>query len=353
MAEYSEETGPGIKDIYSKINNRKKLLVSILGLLCVAIFLLDIAIGSSWLSIKEIVFAMLQEGNRINKIIVWEVRLPMSLAALLVGASLGIAGAEMQTILDNPLASPYTLGVAAGAGFGAALAIVVGVEALPIWKGTLVSLSAFLFALVASLMIYYIAKLKNASKEMMILAGIAILFLFESMLSLLQYFATEDALQEIVFWLMGSLQRSTWMDLGILFFILVPASLWLTSKRWELTSLRLGDERAKGIGIDVEGLRLRTLIVVSLLTAVAVSFTGTIGFIGLVGPHIARMLVGESQRFFLTASALAGAILLLGASIGSKLVIPGVIFPIGILTSLIGIPFFIGLILTQRGGYWG
>ncbi|WGI17970.1 iron ABC transporter permease [Methanonatronarchaeum sp. AMET-Sl] len=346
------EENVDINSVYSEITGKKTIITSALLLICIFVFLIDIAIGSAGLSIEEVILAIFHQSTDINNIIVWEVRLPMTIAALLVGASLSIAGAEMQTILDNPLASPFTLGLAAGAGFGAALAIVMGADQLPIVQGSFVTLNAFFFALIASLAIYYIAKLKKATKEMMILAGIAILFLFESGISLQQYLATEDALQEIVFWLMGSLQRVSWIDIGILILVLIPTTAWLTKKGWKLTTLKLGDERAKGLGINVESLRLKTMIVVSLLTAVAVSFTGIIGFIGLVGPHIARMLVGENQKFFLIASALAGSILLISASIGSKLVIEGVIFPIGILTSIIGVPFFLALILSQKGGYW-
>jgi len=341
------------EEVYGEIKKHKKFLIFALAVGCVVIFLTDVSIGSAWLSIREILSAVfLQGSNHMNKVIIWTIRLPMSLMALLVGASLGIAGAEMQTMLDNPLASPYTLGVAAGAGFGAALAIVLGVSAVPIVGEALVPVNAFFFALIACFGIYFLAKIKKASKEMMVLAGIAILFLFQSLLALLQYFASEDALRAIVFWLMGSLQKATWFKLGLLGIVLIPVSLLLAKNSWKLTSLRLGDERAEGLGVDVEGLRLKTMIAVSLLTAVAVSFTGTIGFVGLVGPHIARMLVGESQKFFLPASALAGSILLLAASVGTKVVIPGIIFPIGILTSLTGIPFFLGLILTRRGGYW-
>jgi iron complex transport system permease protein len=272
--------------------------------------------------------------------------------AIAVGLCLGIAGAEMQTILDNPLASPFTLGVSAGAGFGAALALVLGVAIVPCPGEYLVPINAFFFSLFTCLLIYCISRTRRASPETMILAGIALLFLFHSLLALLQYLASEEALQAVVFWLFGSLLKATWPKVGFIFAMLVVAVPLLARDAWKLTALKLGDERAKGLGIDAERLRLKSFLIISILTAAAVCFVGTIGFIGLVAPHIARMLVGEDQRFFLPISGLAGAGLLSAASTGSKMIIPGVVIPIGIVTSLIGVPFFFFLILKISRRYW-
>jgi iron complex transport system permease protein len=316
--------------------------------------LVDVLVGPAWLSISDVVMAILGAGSvePTTEIIVWTLRLPTALMAVAVGATLGIAGAEMQTILDNPLASPYTLGISAGAGFGAALAIVVGAGTLPISEDYLVPINAFVFALLTCLLIYFIGRARAITAETMVLAGIGLLFLFHALLALLQYMASAEALQAIVFWLFGSLMKATWPKVGLVAAVLVIALPVLAKDAWKLTALKLGDEKAKSLGINVEQLRLKTFVLISLLTASAVCFVGTIGFIGLVGPHIARMLVGEDQRFFLPLSALGGALLLSIASIGSKMIIPGVIFPIGIVTSLIGVPFFFSLILTQKRGYW-
>jgi iron complex transport system permease protein len=342
------------KEIYCEITGRKYILLVLLAVACVFTLIIDILVGPAWLSIREVFSAifMANSSDPTTHVIVWTIRLPIALMAIVVGATLGIAGAEMQTILDNPLASPYTLGVSAGAGFGAALALVLGVGIVPYAGEYLVSINAFFFSLLTCLLIYFIGKARRVTAETMILAGIALLFLFHSLLALLQYIATEEALQAIVFWLFGNLMKTTWPKLGIVAAVLIIVVPLLAKDAWKLTALRLGDEKAKSLGIDVEKLRLKAFILISLLTAAAVCFVGTIGFIGLVGPHIARMLVGEDQRFFLPMSALGGALLLSAASIGSKVIIPGAVFPIGIVTSLIGVPFFFSLILTKRRGYW-
>jgi len=342
------------KEIYGEITGRKYALIVLFVAVCVLALIIDIFVGPAWLSIQEVFSAVFlaNASDPITHVIVWTIRLPTALMAIAVGAALGIAGAEMQTILDNPLASPYTLGVSAAAGFGAALAIVLGVGIVPYAGEYLVSINAFFFSLLTCLLIYFIGKARRVTAETMVLAGIALLFLFNSLLALLQYIASEEALQAIVFWLFGSLLRTTWPKLAVVAAVLITVVPLIAKDAWKLTALKLGDEKAKSLGIDVEKLRLKVFIWVSLLTAAAVCFVGTIGFIGLVGPHIARMIVGEDQRFFLPMSALGGAILLSAASIGSKVIIPGAIFPIGIVTSLIGVPFFFSLILTKRRGYW-
>jgi iron complex transport system permease protein len=265
---------------------------------------------------------------------------------------LGSAGAEMQTILNNPLASPYTLGVSSAAGFGAALVLVLGIALVPFGKQFLIATNAFIFALGSSLAVYVIAGTKKGTTEIIILAGIALLFLFYSLTALLEYLATEEQLQAVVFWLFGSLNKTTWTKLLIVTAVFAAVFPLLLSRAWKLTTLRLGETVAESMGINVKKLRLTTLVLVSLLTATAVCFVGTIGFIGIVAPHIARFLGGEDQRFFLPLSALVGASLLSGASVASKLIMPGAVFPIGIVTSFIGIPFFLSLILSKRKSYW-
>ena len=340
--------------VYHGITAKKYSYLLLFATVCMVSLLVDILVGPAWLAVPDVVNAILGTGlvEPTTAVIVWTLRLPTALMALVVGATLGIAGAEMQTILDNPLASPYTLGISAGAGFGAALAIVVGAGTLPIPEDYLVPLNAFVFALLSCLLIYFIGRARVITAETMVLAGIGLLFLFHALLALLQYMASAEALQAIVFWLFGSLMKATWAKVGVVATVLVLAVPLLVKDAWKLTALKLGDEKAKSLGINVEKLRLKTFVLISLLTASAVCFVGTIGFIGLVGPHIARMLVGEDQRFFLPVSALGGALLLSAASIGSKMIIPGAIFPIGIVTSLIGVPFFFSLILTQKRGYW-
>lgn len=342
------------KDTYDKITRRK--LACLMGIVAAVIFtfFVDIMTGPAWLSMQEVVLATFwpDSSDAMVSTIVWVIRLPVALMAVVVGAALGIAGAEMQTILGNPLASPYTLGISAAAGFGAALAMVLGVGIIPYAEEFLVPLNAFIFSMISCMTIYMLARGRKAQTETIILVGIALLFLFNALLALLQYMASENQLQAVVFWLFGSLMKATWLKLAIVTAVLVLLIPMFAGDAWKLTALRLGDSKAQSLGINVRKLRLKVFIGVSLITATAVCFVGTIGFVGLVAPHISRMLVGEDQRFFLPLSALSGALLLSAASVGSKMIMPGSIFPIGIITSFIGVPFFLALILARKEGHW-
>jgi iron complex transport system permease protein len=339
---------------YRRLGRRRFSLILAVFLLVLASWLVDIMTGPAMLSIREVIGAIFDPSSAapLNRTVVWMLRLPVAVFALLVGASLGAAGAEMQTILDNPLASPYTLGVSAAASFGAALAIVFGTGAASWVPMLAVPVSAFVWALLASLAIYGVARLKRGTTDVIVLSGVAILFLFNSAVAFMQYVASQDQLQAIVFWMFGSLQGATWPKLAILSGALILTLPLLALQAWKLTALRLGDDRARSLGVDVQRARLQTLILTAVLTATAVCFAGSIGFIGLVAPHLARMMVGEDQRFFLPMSILTGALLLSAASIASKLVIPGAIFPVGIATAAIGVPFFAAMVLGKRRTYW-
>lgn len=337
------------KMIYKNMTKHKFTVLVVMSIALMFTFIIDVMTGPAWLSIHDVISVLLfNSTENTTHFIVWSMRLPIALMAIVVGASLGIAGAEMQTVLGNPLASPYTIGVSAAAGFGAALALVLGVGVIPCAEEFIVSINAFVFALLSSGVIYFVSKKKDASVEIIVLLGIALLFLFNALIAFLQYIATEQEVQTVVFWLFGSLIRTTWLKIGITTTVFIISVLLLSKDSWKLTALSLGDIKAKSLGVNVEKIRLKVIIIVSFLTATSVCFVGTIGFIGLAGPHIARMLVGEDQRFFLPLSALGGALLLSVASIGSKLIVPGSIFPIGIITSFIGVPFLIFLILRKR-----
>ena len=319
---------------YKKHSYRRIIFILIGLLICAVSFITDVIVGPASLTLRDVWLAVMQspEVSKNADVIIWSIRLPTAVMALLVGASLGIAGAGMQTILDNPLSSPYTLGISAGAGFGA--------------------FGAFVFAGLTSFFIYSINKIKNFSSETMILAGIGMMFLFQALQSLMQYMATPEALQNIVFWTMGSLTKANWLSISIVLVALLVMLPLMMRESWRLTALKLGDEKASGLGVNVEHLRVKIFLFISIITAVAVSFVGTIGFIGIVGPHIARMLVGEDQRYFLPLSAVCGMVILSLASIASKMLIPGAMFPIGIVTAIIGVPFFFSLVLTRKGSYF-
>ena len=308
----------------------------------------DLATGPALLSPLDVLRALFKmegvEGTTDQ--IVYQLRLPMALMALVAGCALGVGGAEIQTLLNNPMASPYTLGMAAAAGFGAALVIVLGAFGLPL--KVMMPLGAFAMTMLAAGIMFIFASMRRFSSATLVLVGIALLFLFQSGSSLIQYMATPEDSQRILFWLFGSLNRTKWDTLAITTVVTVVCIVLLFGSAWQLTALRLGEERAASMGVNLAALRMKTLVIVAVMTATVISFVGTIGFIGLVAPHVARMLVGEDQRFFLPASMLCGAAFLSAASVLSKIINPGAIFPIGIITSFIGVPFFFWIILSRR-----
>lgn len=336
---------------YQDILRHRLLLILLLVAAIVASLLLDFTMGPSGLSLDVLWQTLTNpaQADAGTRVIVWDIRLPYALMALIVGLALGLAGAEMQTILNNPLASPFTLGVSSAAAFGAALAIVLGIGIPGIPAQWFISANAFLFALMAALLLDGITRWTNVATSGVVLFGIALVFTFNALVSMLQFIANEDTLQGLVFWTMGSLARASWEKLGVLLLALVVLMPLSFMSSWKLTALRLGEDRATSFGINVRRLRLATLLRISILSALSVAFVGPIGFIGLVAPHIARMVFGEDHRFYLPASALIGALVLSLASVVSKNLIPGVIIPVGIVTSLVGVPFFLSIILRHRG----
>jgi iron complex transport system permease protein len=337
---------------YRRLLRRRWLMVAGLLILIGGSCLADFLLGPSGLGWNELAQALWHPGQAspTTRVIVWDLRLPVALMAVAVGMALGLAGAEMQTILNNPLASPYTLGVSSAAALGASLAIVLGLSLPGIPNAWAIPANAFFFALGASLLLDAVARWSALGATGLVLFGIALVFSFNAAVSLVQFLASAQALQGLVFWTMGSLADSSWWQIGILglaLAVLMPLSLRDT---WKLTALRLGEDRAASFGIDVPRLRLKSMIRISLLAALAVSFAGTIGFVGLVAPHIARRLFGEDHRFYLPGSALLGGMLLSLASIASKNLVPGLIVPVGIVTALVGIPFFLAAVLRRPLG---
>lgn len=342
------------RDYYRRLIVRRSLVLAALFLMLVLCFGLDLSFGPARYDLEEVAYAILfpQEASVQVSVVIWDIRMPIASTAIVVGAALSVAGAQMQTILNNPLASPFTLGISAAASFGAAIALAFGVAFVPVSQDFIVPVNAFIFAMLAALLIHFLSMGRGVNVQTIILLGIALVFSFNALLALVQYLASAEALAAVVFWTMGSLTKATWPKFFVICGLLVLIMPLFVRRAWALTAMRLGDEKATSFGIKVPRLRLEVLLLVSLLAAVPVAFVGTIGFVGLVGPHFARMLIGEDQRFFLPASALSGALLMSASSFASKAILPGAILPIGIVTSLVGIPFFIFLIMSSRKRAW-
>lgn len=336
-----------------KSERRRWVVLCAFGTILLASFVLDIMTGPSMLDASRVLNALLEfiglpfQVDGSTRVIVTNLRLPIALMAIIVGGSLGVGGAEMQTLLNNPMASPYTLGMAAAAGFGAALMLYIG--SLGMDNHYAVPLGAFLCCMLSACFLFALASMRHITSGQLILAGIALLFLFQSLLSLVQFIASPELSQQILFWLFGSLSKATWSNLTITAVVVMGGFTLLMRDSWKLTALRLGEERAKSVGVNVQRLRLKILFIVAVMTATVTSFVGIIGFIGIVAPNIAKILVGEDQRFFLPLSFLIGAFLLSTASVLSKVIVPGALFPIGIETAIIGVPFFFWLIVAKRG----
>lgn len=341
-----------VAEQYRALLYRRWLLLGLLGLTVLGLVVADLTTGPAAFGWREVLGGLFNPDtlNKAQTVILWDIRLPYALMAVMVGGCLGLAGAEMQTVLNNPLASPFTLGVASAACLGAALAIAFGGAIAFVPLNVLVPVSAFVFAAASTMLIQLLARFYGAGVGTLVLFGIAVYFTMNSLIWLVQYVASADTVQQIVFWTMGSLARATWGKLAIVAAVLAICLPFALRSVWVLTTLRNGEDHARSLGIGVERLRMRVLLRASLLTGVAIAFVGEIGFIGLVAPHMARLVFGEDHRFYLPASALAGALLMSFASVISKVLVPGVVLPVGVVTALIGIPLFLTLILSRRGG---
>lgn len=281
---------------------------------------------------------------------VWNLRLPRIALGIVAGTGLGIAGCIMQGVLKNPLASPYTLGISAGATFGASLAI-IGRTGIVGGEYQIIG-NAFIFALLVSLIIIGFASKKGATPETMVLVGIAVLYIFSAATTMLQYFGEEEAVVQSVFWAVGSLDRASWSKVMASALIIAVSIPLLMLKSWDLNLLISGDDSAKSLGVNVTRIRIYTMTLMSLMVSAIVCFTGTIGFIGLVAPHVARLVIGSDYRYLIPASGVLGAILIVGSDIVSRNLIPPVIIPVGVITAFMGGPLFLYLIMKRRMGYF-
>ena len=349
----TEAAAEGRGEYRARTHRKIMILVGLTLALCLS-FAVDLAWGPARYGLDQVIIALFNPDAVSAQVraVVWDIRMPVAVMAIVVGAALSVAGAQMQTILANPLASPFTLGISAAASFGAALGIVTAVPLLPVAAGLIVPVNAFIMALLATLFIHFVSQVRGVTVQTVVLLGIALVFTFNALLAFVQYLASEQALSQVVFWTMGSLTKATWPKIWVTLAVLLIALPLFARNAWALTAIRLGEDKAASFGVNVRYIRLETMLIISLLASVPVSFVGTIGFVGLVGPHIARMILGEDQRFFLPGSVLAGALLLSVTSIVSKSIIPGVVFPIGIITALVGVPFFISLILSNVRRSW-
>jgi len=322
----------------------------------------SLSVGPIELSIQEVFSSLLgRECAEITHRVVWDIRLVRALTAIVAGISLSVAGAVMQNILRNPLGSPFTLGISHAAAFGAAFAIIVfgagtftsGSKGVLVLNNPyIVTISAFFWSLSASLIIFMLAKLKKATPESMILLGVALGSLFMAGITAMQYFANDVQLSAMIFWTFGDMGRASWRDLWIMSGVTLPTVIYFLRKSWDYNVMNFGDEVAKSLGVEVERTRLYGMLFASLVTAVTISIVGIIGFVGLVVPHIVRKIIGGDERFLIPASCLFGGVLLLASDTAARTVISPIVLPVGLLTSFMGAPLFIYLVMKEKSYRW-
>jgi len=355
-------TTSGVERLYTKGRARKILLILSALIALLTTVVVSVSLGSASLGFMEATqvilsrifpFAGIDPGSKIAQTIIFDLRLPRIVLAIIAGAGLAASGATMQGVLRNPLVSPYILGISAGAGFGAALAIVFGIGVLTQYGGYIVVANAFIFSLIAMLMVYGIARLRGAHAETVILAGVAVGYLFSALLSLIQYVSPEhEALRAVVFWLMGGFSSAKWESIFVVLPIVLITTVLMMKQSWDLNVMSLGEEVATSVGVNSKRVLEISMVLATLATASIISFTGVIGFICLISPHISRMLIGSDHRFLLPYSTIVGACLLLCSDTAARLVLIPAELPVGIVTSLLGVPFFIYILLSRRRKMW-
>ncbi|WP_235914014.1 FecCD family ABC transporter permease [Curvivirga aplysinae] len=338
---------------FLRLNGRRYLILAGLSIALLASLWLDLIAGPAGLSAGQILSGLLDpETLELRyRIILWDVRLPDALIALAVGGALGLSGIETQTVLDNPLASPFTLGISSAAVLGASFAIIVEPVIPFVPSYAILPTLALCGALASSAIVLVVVRVSKGSRGMVVLFGIAMFFLCDALASGFHLIADADAAQQIVFWAIGNLTKAGWLEVTIVSLCLLLIFPFSMRQVWVLTLLRGGEDHARSTGVNIAGLRTWVIVRASILAAFAVCFVGTIGFVGLVGPHIARMLLGEDHRTLLPGSILCGALILSLASALSKTLIPGVIVPVGILTAVVGVPMFLSLLFKKKGQF--
>ena len=343
---------------YQRYTRRKALFL--LGLLLTAIFmaLLSLSVGSSGMPLKDVVRTLLgRSGDASMKTILFQVRMPRVLTAVAVGMALALAGCVMQSVLRNPLASASTLGVSQGASFGAAVAIVYfhagskasgnALSSITFTNPYIIVILAFLGGMTTTVLILFLSKVRGVSPTVMILVGVALSAMFSGATTLIQYFSDDEMVASIVYWTFGSLGRAGSEEIALIFITSFLSFLYFFYNRWNYNAMESGVQTAKSLGVPVDRLILVSMFLATLISATAIAFVGTISFIGLIAPHMVRKVVGSDYRFLLPGSALLGSMLMLFADLLSRTVRTPAVLPIGAVTSFLGAPLFLYLILKK------
>lgn len=302
---------------------------------------------------KDIVSVLLGTSNNNNlSYLIWELRIPRMLSAFCAGATLALSGAMLQSILRNPLASPFTLGISQGAAFGASFSIIfLGSATISIYTFkdiNIVVIGAFVGAVISSFIVLFFSIIKGINSQGLILAGVAIAAFFNAATMFLQYFSTDNQLATAIFWTFGDLSKGKYME------IIIVSSFWLLGmtyafiRSWDFNTIIWGDAHAKSLGVNVWSLRIISLLIASLLAAIATAFYGIIGFVGLIAPHIIKLLFHSPKHHFLFfSSSFLGGIFLMISDVLAKQILSPINLPVGIFTAFAGVPLFLFILMKR------
>ena len=332
---------------------------NILLLMAAAVFVLtvlSVGFGSMQIGFADVVRTFMGKGEAVHRQVIYNLRMPRVLTGIISGFGLGVSGCILQSLLHNPLASASTLGVSQGASFGAAFSIVflgtgMGVGAESFWGALspyITTVCAFLGSMMVTFFILGLSKFKYIGPSEIVLAGVATSSIFSGFTALIQYFADDIDLSEIVFWTFGDLGRTTYKEILLIGLVVLAASVYFLFNSWNYNAINAGTNTAMGLGVNIKHVRLAGLTLASLVVSTIVSFIGVVNFIGLIAPHIMRKVVGSDNRFLVPASMLCGSIILLLSDLFARMIISPIILPIGAITSFMGAPLFV-YILMRKG----
>ncbi len=349
----SEEDPSGSKvEEYHGYVLKKTLFIIACAVIAVIVMGVALTIGESPISFVEVYqtiwyHAIGDVQSPFNDYVIIELRMPRVVIGLFAGAGLAACGAVMQSIMMNPLTDTYTTGVSSGAAFGVTIAMVMG---FTVAEGQIgVILNAFIFALVPTLAIIIFSGVRKVSPTAMVMVGIAVMYMFNAMTTVMKLWATESTLADIYIWSVGSLSLAGWPAVPYLLAVVVPGILLFMLYSKKINVLTTGDENATAMGINVDSLRRTLMVLIAFIAATIVSFTGLIGFVGLVVPHVCRIFLGADNRYLIPASAMFGAMMLVAADLIGRTIVAPSILQVGVITSFLGGPMFIWLIMRKKG----
>lgn len=341
------------------------LFIALIAVVAVALILVSLTVGTRSLSVEQVYTLLIDHIKGVtydrttefelwfDDNIVWNSRLPRALFAIVAGAGLAVAGAAMQSVMKNPLADPYTTGISSGALMGVALSMVLGFSVGSGDTGGFgIVVNAMLFAIIPVAVIYLMSPFLNSSPATLILAGTAVSYLFSSLTDILLVSTDSETLAGVYQWQIGTLSDLTWESLAFSLLLCGAGTVLLMFLANKLNLMSLDDKDARALGLDSDKMRLLCLMVLSFMAASIISFTGVIGFVGLIVPHMVRMVVGADNRLVIPGSVAVGAAFLLGCDIISRSIDVSAVIPVGVVTSLIGAPIFLYLVVIQRRAVW-